>query len=85
MCAEAVKATCLPWLADLRSTASIEELQKLLVACYFLDEPVMFKQISKHLITESIDGFLQLSTEDSLHELLPLKIYGRQVPNITKA
>lgn len=85
MCAEAVKTTCLPWLVDLRSTASIEELQKLLVACYFLDEPTMFNQISKQLVMESIDGFLQLSSEDSLHELLPLKMYGKLVPNTYKA
>jgi hypothetical protein len=76
MCTDAVKTTCLPWVKSLRSTASIEELQKLLVVCYFLDEPAVFRRISKQLTTESVDSFLQLSAEDSLHELLPLKMYG---------
>ena len=79
MCTDAVKVATLAWLAELQPAAGVEELQKLLVSTYFLDEPEKFLQISKQLAMDSKDSFLKLPTEENLYELLPFKIYGETV------
>ena len=76
-CTEAISFMSCLWFETLPSSNNEDELRKLLVISYLLNNPFIFERISKQLILISVESFLDVPQDDSVYELLSFKVYSK--------
>jgi hypothetical protein len=75
-CAKAVSLAADTWLKALRPKAGDEGLTSVVIA-YVFDNPIAFKHLTKYLVLNSAETFLDPKLEGGIDELLPLQVYGK--------